>query len=106
MTAVREVWAERNVRVLCGLLFLGFGVFIALTTWLQALLQNYRVSSSTAGALLVGDGPRRRCRRSLAAAAGGPAAGGAAHLGAAVAIAAAGGFVLAFEHAIAVDAVV
>jgi predicted MFS family arabinose efflux permease len=106
MTAVREVWAERNVRVLCGLLFLGFGVFIALTTWLQALLQNYRVSSTTAGTLLVamvlagalGAAAlpplvvRRRAERRT--------------VGAAVAIAAAGGFVLAFEHAIAVDAVV
>ncbi|HEX4034969.1 MAG TPA: MFS transporter [Solirubrobacteraceae bacterium] len=106
MTAVREVWAERNVRVLCGLLFLGFGVFIALTTWLQALLQNYRVSSTTAGALLVAmvlTGAvgaaslpplvvRWRAERRT--------------VGAAVAVAAAGGLVLAFEHAIAVDAVV
>ncbi|HEX4032808.1 MAG TPA: MFS transporter [Solirubrobacteraceae bacterium] len=106
MTAVREVWAERNVRVLCGLLFLGFGVFIALTTWLQALLQNYHVSSTTAGTLLVamvlagavGAAAlpplvvRRRAERRT--------------VGAAVAIAAAGGFVLAFEHSVAVDAVV
>jgi len=26
--------------VLSGLLFLGFGAFVALTTWLQALLHN------------------------------------------------------------------
>ncbi len=106
MTAVREVWAERNVRILCGLLFLGFGVFIALTTWLQALLQNYHVSSTTAGTLLVAmviagavgaaSLPplvvRRRAERRT--------------VGAAVAIAAAGACVLAFEHGIAVDAVV
>jgi cyanate permease len=103
---LREVWAQPNVRVLSGLLFLGFGVFIALTTWLQALLHNYRVSSATAGSLLVG--------MVLAGALG---AGALPPLvvrhraerrtvGAAVAVAAAGALVLAFEHAVAVDAVV
>ena len=53
LAALREVWSDRTVRVLAGLLFLGFGAFIALTTWLQALLQNYRVSSTTAGTILV-----------------------------------------------------
>jgi predicted MFS family arabinose efflux permease len=104
--ALREVWAQPNVRVLSGLLFLGFGVFIALTTWLQALLHNYRVSSTTAGSLLVvmvlagalGAGAlpplvvRRRAERTT--------------VGAAVAVAVAGALVLAFEHAVAVDAVV
>jgi len=104
--ALREVWAERNVRTLSGLLFLGFGVFIALTTWLQALLHNYHVSSSTAGTLLVG--------MVLAGAVG---AGALPPLvvrrhaerrtvGAAVAVAALGALLLAFEHAVAVDAVV
>jgi predicted MFS family arabinose efflux permease len=106
VVALREVWAERNVRVLGGLLFLGFGVFIALTTWLQALLHNYRVSSNTAGALLVGmvlagaigAGAlpplvvRRRAERRT--------------VGAAVAVAAVGALLLAFEHAVVVDAVV
>jgi predicted MFS family arabinose efflux permease len=106
MVALREVWAERNVRVLSGLLFLGFGVFIALTTWLQALLHNYRVSSTTAGTMLVGmvlAGAigagvlpplvvRRRAERRT--------------VGAAVAVSACGGVVLAFEHAVALDAVV
>ena len=106
LVALREVWAQPNVRVLSGLLFLGFGVFIALTTWLQALLHNYRVSSTTAGSLLVGmvlagavgAGAlpplvvRRRAERRT--------------VGAAVAVAAAGALVLAFEHAVAVDAVV
>ena len=32
---LREVWADGQVRVLAGLVFVGFGVFIALTTWLQ-----------------------------------------------------------------------
>ena len=106
LLALREVWGERNVRVLSGLLFLGFGVFIALTTWLQALLHNYRVSSTTAGTLLVGmvlAGAlgaallpplvvRRRAERRM--------------VGAAVAVSAVGGLLLAFEHAVALDAVV
>ncbi|HKT82422.1 MAG TPA: hypothetical protein VJQ84_01150, partial [Solirubrobacterales bacterium] len=39
---------------MCGLVFVGFGVFVALTTWLQTLLHPDGVSESTAGALLVG----------------------------------------------------
>jgi predicted MFS family arabinose efflux permease len=50
---LREVWTDRQVRVLAGLVFVGFGVFIALTTWLQALLNHYGVSASSAGAVLV-----------------------------------------------------
>jgi cyanate permease len=38
--------------LLSALLFLGFGAFVALTTWLQALLHHYRISADTAGALL------------------------------------------------------
>ena len=106
LVALREVWAQPNVRVLSGLLFAGFGVFIALTTWLQALLHNYRVSSTTAGTLLVG-----------MVAAGALGAGALPPLvvrrraervtiGAAIAVAAGGSLLLAFEHAVAVDAVV
>jgi predicted MFS family arabinose efflux permease len=51
--ALRSVWLDPGVRVLCGLLFLGFGAFIALTTWLQALLHHYRISANAAGGLLV-----------------------------------------------------
>ena len=105
LLALREVWAQPNVRVLAGLLFLGFGVFIALTTWLQALLHHYRVSSTTAGTLLVG--------MVLAGALGAgalPPLVVRAHaerrtVAAAVAVAASGALVLAFEHAVAVDAV-
>lgn len=50
---IRAVWADRQVRVLLGLVCLGFGVFIALTTWLQALLDPAGVSESGAGALLL-----------------------------------------------------
>lgn len=51
---LREVWADRYVRRLVGLVCLGFGVFIALTTWLQTLLKPAGVSSGAAGYLLVG----------------------------------------------------
>jgi predicted MFS family arabinose efflux permease len=50
---LRAVWTDQQVRVLAGLVFVGFGVFIALTTWLQALLNHYGVSASSAGAVLV-----------------------------------------------------
>lgn len=52
--AVRRLWADRRVRRLIALVTLGFGVFIALTTWLQALLEPAGVSDDTAGVLLLG----------------------------------------------------
>jgi predicted MFS family arabinose efflux permease len=51
--AVRALWALPAMRTLCGLVFLGFGVFVALATWLQTLLHPDGVSDTTAGALLV-----------------------------------------------------
>jgi predicted MFS family arabinose efflux permease len=106
LVALREVWSDRTVRVLAGLLFLGFGAFIALTTWLQALLHNYHVSSTTAGALLVamvlagaiGAAAlpplvvTRRAERRIVAVS--------------VLVTVAGGLLLAFEHEVAVDALV
>jgi len=50
----RRLWAMPQMRVLCGLVFIGFGVFVALATWLQTLLQPAGVSETTAGLLLVG----------------------------------------------------
>jgi predicted MFS family arabinose efflux permease len=50
---VRALWASAQMRTLCGLVFIGFGVFVALATWLQALLHPDRVSDQAAGALLV-----------------------------------------------------
>jgi predicted MFS family arabinose efflux permease len=50
----RLLWAEPQMRTLCGLVFLGFGVFVALATWLQTLLKPSHVSDTTAGVLLVG----------------------------------------------------
>jgi predicted MFS family arabinose efflux permease len=49
---LRVVWADRAVRRLAAVAFLGFGVFVALTTWLQALLEPAGVSDETAGWLL------------------------------------------------------
>jgi predicted MFS family arabinose efflux permease len=106
MLALREVWSDRNVRVLSGLVFLGFGAFVALTTWLQALLHNYRISSTTAGGLLVAmvlAGAlgaavlppfvvSRKAERGMIAGAVTVTVGGAA--------------LLAFDHGIAIDAVV
>lgn len=50
---LREVWSDPYVRRLLGLVCVGFGVFIALTTWLQALLDPAGVSESQAGVLLL-----------------------------------------------------
>jgi predicted MFS family arabinose efflux permease len=50
----RSLWARRELRVISGLAFLGFGVFVALSTWLQTLLHPAGISETAAGALLVG----------------------------------------------------
>ena len=42
------------MRTLSGLVFVGFGIFVALATWLQQLLQPAHVSETAAGVLLVG----------------------------------------------------
>lgn len=52
--AARALWALPSMRTLCGLVFIGFGVFVALATWLQTLLHPAGVSEAAAGALLVG----------------------------------------------------
>ncbi len=52
--AARALWLAPAMRILCGLVFIGFGVFVALATWLQALLHPSGVSEQNAGALLVG----------------------------------------------------
>lgn len=52
--AARMLWRQPEIRTLCVLAFLGFGVFVALSTWLQALLHPSGVSETLAGALLVG----------------------------------------------------
>jgi predicted MFS family arabinose efflux permease len=50
----RALWNRQEIRVLSGLAFLGFGVFVALSTWLQTLLHPSGVSETEAGVLLVG----------------------------------------------------
>lgn len=49
---MRDLWADRALRALSVLVFLGFGVFIALTTWAETLLKPAGVSSSTTDTLL------------------------------------------------------
>jgi predicted MFS family arabinose efflux permease len=53
-SAARRLWALPAMRTLCGLVFIGFGVFVALATWLQTLLAPDGVSEAAAGALLAG----------------------------------------------------
>jgi predicted MFS family arabinose efflux permease len=53
-SAARALWALPSMRTLCGLVFVGFGVFVALATWLQTLLHPSHVSETAAGGLLVG----------------------------------------------------
>jgi predicted MFS family arabinose efflux permease len=51
-SAARALWALPPIRTLCGLVFVGFGIFVALATWLQTLLAPEGVSEATAGGLL------------------------------------------------------
>jgi predicted MFS family arabinose efflux permease len=53
-SVVRTLWSLPQIRTLCGLVFVGFGVFVAIATWLQTLLHPSGVSEGEAGALLVG----------------------------------------------------
>jgi predicted MFS family arabinose efflux permease len=53
-SAARALWQLPSMRTMCGLVFLGFGVFVALATWLQALLEPSGVSEAASGGLLVG----------------------------------------------------
>ena len=49
---LRAVWTDPVLRRVAVLAFLGFGVFIGLVTWLQALLEPRGVSESEAGAII------------------------------------------------------
>jgi len=53
-SAARALWRLPTMRVLSALVFVGFGIFVALATWLQTLLKPAGVSEGTAGGLLVG----------------------------------------------------
>jgi len=52
-SAARALWKLASMRTLGGLVFIGFGIFVALATWLQQLLQPDGVSETQAGVLLV-----------------------------------------------------
>jgi predicted MFS family arabinose efflux permease len=51
-SGLRGVWTDPVLRAIALLAFLGFGVFVALITWLQALLEPRGVSESAAGAII------------------------------------------------------
>jgi predicted MFS family arabinose efflux permease len=104
--ALREAWSAPGVRLLSGLLFLGFGAFVALTTWLQALLHHYRVSANTAGTLLAAMVLAGAVASALLPALLVRRRGERALVAASVAAVIAGCLVLAFVHAIVVDALV
>ena len=50
----RSVWRVALIRTLAWLAFVGVGVFVSLSTWLQPILHNDRISSAAAGAMLAG----------------------------------------------------
>ncbi len=50
---LRQVWSDTYIRLLVAVVFVGFGIFVALTTWLQALLAPAGVSETQAGVLLI-----------------------------------------------------
>ncbi len=52
---VRQAWGIPMVRLLCLLVFLPFGTFIALTTWTETLLEPAGVSVEQVGVVLVVD---------------------------------------------------
>lgn len=52
--AAMRLWRRGEFKVICALVFLGFGVFVAISTWLQALLHPAGVSETVSGVLLVG----------------------------------------------------
>jgi predicted MFS family arabinose efflux permease len=51
---MRAVWSVGLIRRLAWLAFVGVGTFVALSTWLQPILHNDRISSTAAGAMLAG----------------------------------------------------
>lgn len=50
---LRDIWGDVLIRRLAAIAFLGFGVFVALMTWLQVLLEPRGIDSDQAGWLLV-----------------------------------------------------
>ncbi len=52
--ALRTLWHVPELRTLCSLVFLGFGIFVAIATWLQTLMHPAGVSETIAGVVLFG----------------------------------------------------
>jgi predicted MFS family arabinose efflux permease len=51
--ALRIAWGDPFIRRLCGLVFVPFGVFVALSTFAQPLLEPAGVDEATAGLILI-----------------------------------------------------
>jgi predicted MFS family arabinose efflux permease len=51
--ALRVAWSDPFIRRLCALVFVPFGVFVALSTFAQPLLEPAGVGESTAGLILI-----------------------------------------------------
>jgi predicted MFS family arabinose efflux permease len=52
MAELRAVWSVSMVRTLAGMMFVGVGVFVAISTYLQPILHQDRISSTSAGLML------------------------------------------------------
>ncbi|HET9073576.1 MAG TPA: MFS transporter [Solirubrobacteraceae bacterium] len=52
MAELREVWSLPLSRTLAGLAFVGVGIFVALSTYLQPILHHDHISSTSAGLML------------------------------------------------------
>jgi predicted MFS family arabinose efflux permease len=53
LVGLRAVWSDRLMRTIAAVVFVGFGVFVALTTWLQTLLSKAGVDTTTADGILI-----------------------------------------------------
>ncbi len=53
LAALKAVWGDRVIRATTSLVVVGFGVFVGLTTWLQALLEPGGIDADTTGTLLI-----------------------------------------------------
>lgn len=53
--ALRAAWSDRYLRRLCAVVLVPFGAFVALTTWVQPLLEPAGVPESAAALMLVVD---------------------------------------------------
>lgn len=54
MAELRAVWNIPIVRTLSGVMFVGVGVFVAISTYLQPILHHDHISSTNAGLMLAG----------------------------------------------------